>query len=88
MRVTVKGQVTIPKDIRDRYGIEPGSEVAFVASEKGALMLPVSKLPADDRAAHFDYWADAAKNTLSGGNMTGKEFTDWLRGTRDDIDAG
>lgn len=30
MRVTDKGQVTIPKDLRDRFGIGPGSEVEFV----------------------------------------------------------
>ena len=31
MRVTEKGQVTIPKPIRDKLGIRPGSEVAFVS---------------------------------------------------------
>jgi AbrB family looped-hinge helix DNA binding protein len=30
MRVTSKGQVTIPQDIRRRLGVEPGSEVDFV----------------------------------------------------------
>ena len=30
MRVTVKGQVTIPRRIRDKAGIVPGSEVEFV----------------------------------------------------------
>ena len=29
MRVTEKGQVTIPKHIRDKAGIRPGSEVDF-----------------------------------------------------------
>ena len=29
MRVTSKGQVTIPRDVRDRAGIKPGSEVEF-----------------------------------------------------------
>ena len=29
MRVTSKGQVTIPRAIRRRLGIEPGSEVDF-----------------------------------------------------------
>ena len=31
MRVTSKGQVTIPKAIRDEFGILPGTEVEFVA---------------------------------------------------------
>ena len=30
MRVTSKGQVTIPQDIRRRLGVEPGAEVDFV----------------------------------------------------------
>ncbi len=29
MRVTSKGQVTIPQNVRRRLGIEPGSEVDF-----------------------------------------------------------
>jgi AbrB family looped-hinge helix DNA binding protein len=29
MRVTSKGQVTIPQDVRRRLGVEPGSEVDF-----------------------------------------------------------
>mgnify|MGYP001102582754 CR=1 FL=1 len=35
MRVTEKGQVTIPKEIRDRLNIGPGSEVDFVAVDDG-----------------------------------------------------
>lgn len=34
-RVTTKGQVTIPKEIRDALGIEPGDEVAFEEVESG-----------------------------------------------------
>lgn len=34
-RVTTKGQVTIPKEIRDRLGIEPGDEVSFEETESG-----------------------------------------------------
>jgi AbrB family looped-hinge helix DNA binding protein len=34
-RVTTKGQVTIPKKIREALGIEPGDEVAFERTESG-----------------------------------------------------
>lgn len=33
MRVTSKGQVTIPRDVRRRLGIEPGAEVDFVVDD-------------------------------------------------------
>ena len=36
MRVTSKGQVTIPRDMRELLGIEPNSEVIF-AIENGKL---------------------------------------------------
>jgi len=31
MRITSKGQVTIPKDMRDRFGLQPETEVEFIA---------------------------------------------------------
>ena len=38
MRVTTKGQVTIPQDIRDKMGITPVTEVDFI-EEKGRVYL-------------------------------------------------
>lgn len=38
MRVTSKGQVTIPQDIREKLGITPRSEVDFV-EENGKVYL-------------------------------------------------
>lgn len=34
-RVTAKGQVTIPKEIREALGIEPGDEIAFEKADSG-----------------------------------------------------
>ncbi|WP_225332667.1 AbrB/MazE/SpoVT family DNA-binding domain-containing protein [Halomicrobium urmianum] len=34
-RVTSKGQVTIPKEIREELGIDPGDEVAFEPTDGG-----------------------------------------------------
>ena len=38
MRVTEKGQVTIPKNVRLHLGIGPGSQVEFTFVEDGALL--------------------------------------------------
>lgn len=37
-RVTTKGQVTIPKSIREELGIEPGDEVAFEETDAGYII--------------------------------------------------
>jgi AbrB family looped-hinge helix DNA binding protein len=39
MRVTSKGQVTIPQEIRERAGLLPGTEVAFVIDAAGVVRL-------------------------------------------------
>lgn len=38
MKVTQKGQVTVPKRIRAKTGIRPGSEVEFI-ERKGQIIL-------------------------------------------------
>ena len=42
--VTDKGQVTVPKEIRDRLGIAPGSRLDFEAQEDGTLRALVKRL--------------------------------------------
>ena len=37
--VTSKGQVTIPKPVRDLLGIEPGTRVDFRRNENGEIVL-------------------------------------------------
>ena len=37
--VTSKGQVTIPKPVRDRLGIKPGNAVDFQPTEDGRFVL-------------------------------------------------
>ena len=40
MRLTSKGQVTIPIAKRKHYGLQPLSEVEFIDNEKGLLIVP------------------------------------------------
>lgn len=42
MRVTSKGQVTIPRDVRQRLGIFPQSEVEFVVEGNTAILRTVT----------------------------------------------
>ena len=34
-KITSKGQVTIPKAVRDAFGLLPGTEVEFVSDDEG-----------------------------------------------------
>jgi AbrB family looped-hinge helix DNA binding protein len=41
MRMTSKGQVTIPLALREHYGLTAGVEVEVVAGEGGAIVRPL-----------------------------------------------
>ena len=85
MRVTEKGQVTIPKQIRDRLGIGPGSEVDFV--EEGQSVKIVAANASRFDAEAFRRTLDSLAGTVDLGGMTTDEYMLWLRGPRDDLDA-
>jgi antitoxin PrlF len=48
MRVTQKGQVTIPLPVRRALGIQPGSDVEFELDEHGARLLVDSDQAAEE----------------------------------------
>ena len=50
MRVTQKGQVTIPQDVREALGIRPGSEVAFELEGEGARLIVDREAAAEEIA--------------------------------------
>jgi antitoxin PrlF len=41
--ITSKGQVTIPKPVRDALGVEAGDRIDFVDTDKGFLIVPVKR---------------------------------------------
>jgi len=45
MPVTVKGQVTVPKPLRDHLGLTPGSHVAFALEADGRVTLRRAHTP-------------------------------------------
>jgi AbrB family looped-hinge helix DNA binding protein len=41
--MTSKGQMTLPKSIRDRLGLQPGDRVEFIETRQGFLVLPLKR---------------------------------------------
>lgn len=73
MKLTQKGQVTIPKHMRDRYGLRTGYEVEFEAMDGGVLIRPVSRQQAErmaDAIASVRGCADAGLTTAAIMQMT------------------
>ena len=85
MRVTEKGQVTIPKEIRDRLGIGPGSEIDFVEDGGSVKIVAANSGQFDEEA--FRRTLNSLAGTIDLGGMTTDEYMLWLRGPRDDLDA-
>ena len=66
MRITSKGQVTIPQAIRDRFGLTPGIEVEFVPVDQQVVVRRAGRTKKGDAA---DEWlkhaAGSARDRVS-----------------------
>jgi AbrB family looped-hinge helix DNA binding protein len=43
MKITAKGQITIPQKFRSRYGLLPNTEIEFVAEGRGLRLVKPSR---------------------------------------------
>jgi AbrB family looped-hinge helix DNA binding protein len=41
--MTSKGQMTLPKSVRDRLGLQAGDRVEFIETRQGFLVLPLKR---------------------------------------------
>lgn len=55
--LTTKGQLLIPKRIRNKYGIKSGVKVAFLETPQGVVIKPMD-------AAYFESFAGLYKDSL------------------------
>lgn len=78
--VTVKGQVTIPKDVREATGINPGDTVEVRATASGGVYIEKAGAK-DDYKARLRKVADMG---LIRDGMTTDEFMKMMRGDPDE----
>lgn len=81
MRVTSKGQVTVPKAVRDQTGIGPGSDVEFKIEEGKVILFkrPEGETEAQRRRREIRDYLDRVRGTLDPG-MSADEYIELLRG--------
>ena len=59
MKIGERGQVTIPKQLRGKYGLMPHMDVEFTADKNGVLICKkTSRSPVDDVYGIFNQKAD------------------------------
>ena len=79
--VTVKGQVTIPKRIRDAKGFKPGSKVVFDINEAGETVIRPTGRTAPPGPIRLDRVIGSAQIKWRG---TTDEYMELIRGYSDD----
>ena len=79
--ITSKGQVTIPKRIRESMNLAPGSRVVFDVNEQGEIVLRREDGTKPQPAIRLDEVIGSATVKWQG---TTDEYMEWLRGYSDD----
>jgi len=73
--ITSKGQITVPKAVRDRLHLNPGDKIEFLVDEDGTVrVIPVTAslrqlkgmVPKPDRAVSLDEMESAIEQGASG----------------------
>jgi AbrB family looped-hinge helix DNA binding protein len=83
MRITSKGQVTIPQEVRDRLGLLPHTEVVFTV-ERGAAVIRPRRGPRG-RGARIAAHLKSHGHRMRIGS---RDLMALLRDAPDEIDAG
>jgi antitoxin PrlF len=74
-RITVKGQVTLPKGVRDAVGLKPGDKVDVRATASGGVYI---EKPGTSESYKARLHALAKRRMIRG--ITTDEFMEFIRG--------
>ena len=79
-RVTIKGQVTIPLEIRRAAGIKPGAEIDWRYDPVArTIVAEPHEARSERRTSHFERFRDIAR-----GGMTTDEILELTRGPKEE----
>lgn len=86
--MTVKGQVTVPKDIREALGLAPGDSVEFELDADGNARIFNASSPDRASARKADFFNRLREiqaefkhlDTMPDSGMDGRAYQRWLRG--------
>ncbi len=67
MRITSKGQVTIPLPIRDEFNLRPGTDIEIIAQDGKVVLRPKRK-----RSNPIDEWLKHATGVAKGRTTTAR----------------
>ena len=79
--LTRKGQVTIPKHIRESLSLKPGSKLVFDLNKDGELVLRIQGSAGPRKPDRFERAIGAAQIKLG---CSTDEYMEWLRGYSND----
>ncbi|BBB92653.1 MAG TPA: AbrB/MazE/SpoVT family DNA-binding domain-containing protein [Methylomusa anaerophila] len=78
-RITSKGQITIPKAIRERLNLAEGDKVAFIEDETGKIIIIKSS------AIALREFLDSMSKEVQAKGITEKELLDDLEQVREEM---
>lgn len=94
MKVTSKGQVTIPKEVRDKLGIRPGDDIGF-REDGQQYIVENQSAPRDETEGErmvrlmVEFGREARRKGHFSDNMTVDEYMELVRGySEDENDPG